>query len=226
MLQTNERRGSRRRGTGSRSKIRRYTNLENVIVEETFSLSVPIDTPAAIRGEAGIKEEDENFAGDGYYISATVQNNRRYYGVLLDQAALKAASLLHFQDESRSLDLNRRMKVLQEQYEGYQCSSEHMNSQTEEPQVKRMKLETCDLPRYETGGIVQKFRYVKTKPDDPSGCGYRLLMATFTDIDAAAEDNVSKATKIYDACHAGGGFVDKYYYQYEVRNLFLSCTSN
>ena len=99
MLQTNERRGSRRRGTGSRSKIRRYTNLENVIVEETFSLSVPIDTPAAIRGEAGIKEEDENFAGDGYYISATVQNNRRYYGVLLDQAALKAASLLHFQDE-------------------------------------------------------------------------------------------------------------------------------
>ena len=216
MLQANERRGSRRRGTGSRSKIRRYTNLENVIVEETFSLSVPVDTPAAIRGEAGIKDEDEDFAGDGYYISATVQNNRRYYGVLLDQSALKAASLLHFQDESRSLDLNRRMKVLQEQHEGSECSSEQANSQTEGPLVKRMKLETCDLPRFEAVRIVQKFRYVKTKPDDPSGCGYRLLMATFTDIDAAAEDDVAKATKIYDACQAGGGFVDKYYYQYEV----------
>jgi hypothetical protein len=212
-FQANERRGNRRRGTGTRHKIRRYTNLENVIVEETFSLSVPSDTPAAIRSEAGIKDEDEHFAGDGYYISATVQNNRRYYGVLVDQAALKAASLLHFHDESRSLDLNRRMKALKEHQLGAEPTADR-----EEPPPKKVKLDSGNgsVPGDTAGRLVQKFRYIDTTATDPNGMGYRLLMATFTDVAAAAEDDVLKAEKIHEACQAGGGFVDKYYYQYQV----------
>ena len=70
---------------------------------------------------------------------------------------------------------------------------------------------------------VQKFRYVepvdKKNPKDP---GYRILLATFADIDAAADDDQNKARLIATACQSGGGFVGKYYYQYEVRPL-LAC---
>lgn len=52
--------------------------------------------------------------GDGCYVSALVGNSKRYYGVLIEQSALKSASMLHFQGEARSLDLNRRMKALME----------------------------------------------------------------------------------------------------------------
>ena len=48
-------------------------------------------------------------------------HNRRYYGLLVDQEALKNASLLWFQEEAGSLDLNRRMKML------------HNEAPTEEP---------------------------------------------------------------------------------------------
>ena len=79
-------------------------------MEETFSLSLPANTPDNLRSELGVKQ-NEDLVGDGCYVSATV-HNKRYYGVLVEQAALKAASLLHFQDEASSLDLNRRMKML------------------------------------------------------------------------------------------------------------------
>jgi len=198
-----------------------------VIVEETFSLSVPADTPAAIRIEAGIKDEDENTTGDGYYISATVQNNRRYYGVLIDQAALKAASLLHFQDESRSLDLNRRMKFLREQQQSEQMFTNQDNlSQTEGPPQKKTKLECSNgaMPSDTTSRIVQKFRYVESTSTECNGLGYRLLLATFTDVAAAAEDDTLKAQKIHDVCQSGGGFVEQYYYQYQVLESSLAST--
>ena len=52
--------------------------------------------------------------GEGCYVTATV-NNKRYYGLLVEKDALKAASLMHYQDEAAGLDLNRRMKVLSDQ---------------------------------------------------------------------------------------------------------------
>ena len=73
------------------------------MVEEPFSLFKP--------SLSGGDSEDDRKAGDGCYVSATV-HNRRYYGMLVDQEALKNASLLWFQEEAASLDLNRRMKML------------------------------------------------------------------------------------------------------------------
>lgn len=35
-------------------------------------------------------------AGDGIYCSATISSNKKYYGVMIDQAALKEASILFF----------------------------------------------------------------------------------------------------------------------------------
>jgi hypothetical protein len=75
-----------------------------VVVEEPFSLFKPSSF-------SGGDSEDDRKAGDGCYVSALVQN-RRYYGLLVDQEALKNASLLWFQEEAASLDLNRRMKML------------------------------------------------------------------------------------------------------------------
>ena len=98
-----------KRTAKSRGKLRRHNNVESVMVEETFSLSLPKTTPESLRNEIGGEH-----AGDGCYVSATV-HNKRYYGVLIEQAALKAASLLHFQSEASSLDLNRRMKMLKDQ---------------------------------------------------------------------------------------------------------------
>jgi hypothetical protein len=82
--------------------------VEHVIVEEPFRLVVPQD------GSSPSKHGITATAGDGCYVSATVQN-RRYYGVLVDQAALKTASELFFQNEAESLQLNRRMKLLYQQ---------------------------------------------------------------------------------------------------------------
>lgn len=50
--------------------------------------------------------------GEGIYVSATTAGNKRYYGVLVDQPALKEASTMYFKDENESLQLNERMKVL------------------------------------------------------------------------------------------------------------------
>ena len=50
---------------------------------------------------------------------------------------------------------------------------------------------------------------------------YRVLLATYADIDAASEDDVEKGKKIEAACKAGGDFVGGYYYQYEVRKFAL-----
>ncbi len=56
-------------------------------------------------------------AGEGCYVSATTSSNKRYYGVLVDQPSLKEASTMYFQDQSESLQLNERMKVLNQKRE-------------------------------------------------------------------------------------------------------------
>jgi len=218
-----------------------------VIVEEPFSLLKP---------SGGGSEP----AGDGCYVSATVQN-RRYYGLLVDQEALKHASLLWFQEEAGSLDLNRRMKMLhnealssaEETFNGDKkrpATSSADETTTAEAATKRIKVENGgsktahtpdavssnaaaaaattpgtaasgdELKRLATLGQqrqVQKFRYAA--PVNKKGnkdIGYRYLLATFADVASAAEDDVEKAKQIEEACQAGGGYVGKYYYQYEV----------
>ena len=68
---------------------------------------------------------------------------------------------------------------------------------------------------------VQKFRFVAPKTTNTNDIGYRVLLATYADIEAASEENEAKAKQIEKACSEGGGFVGKHYYQYEVSNFVL-----
>ena len=60
---------------------------------------------------------------------------------------------------------------------------------------------------------VQKFKYVEGKT---SFDGYRVLLATYSDVLAASEDDQEKALKIDLACKSGGDWIGNYYYQYQV----------
>ena len=110
---------SRRRGAGS--GLRKFANIESVVVEEPFSLLQPSSTSinrtrslvasASPSSDAQNDSSEAKKAGEGCFVSATVQN-KRYYGVLIDQSSLKEASELWFHDEETSLNLNRRMKIL------------------------------------------------------------------------------------------------------------------
>jgi len=93
-----------------------------LIVEEPFSFTIPSDEltklekfdliPVTDDGNNVDKVEGE--IGDGCYVSCTV-HRRRYYGVLIDQNALRAASNISLKDEAESIQLNRRMMVLMQQ---------------------------------------------------------------------------------------------------------------
>jgi lysine-specific histone demethylase 1 len=193
------------------------------MVEETFSLSEPANAP----------QEHGTHVGDGCYVSSTV-HNKRYYGVLIEQAALKSASLLHFRDEAGSLDLNRRMKQLNDaqvtQKEAQETGERKRpaDTTTDAGCEKRAKIDPQDAPpeNFPTEPVVaepaspklvateprtvQKFRYVDGPP-----C-YRILLATYANVEAASEDDTEKAQRIVQACQSGGAFVGKDYYQYEV----------
>jgi hypothetical protein len=189
------------------------------VVEQPFSLNEPADSTSL--GDAK--------AGEGCYISTTV-NNRRYYGVLIDQAALKSASHLYFQDEASSLDVNRRMKALKDQYASEDAESNGaVNGDSKRPALddldsderKRQKIERVDAPgssalvsTAQSTGTVQKLRYVE---GTVATQGYRVLIATYADIQAASEDDPEKEKAIESACVAGGNYVGRYYYQYQVR---------
>lgn len=177
----------KRRSRTSRTKLRRDQALDNVVVEEPFSFQHP---------------NDQQIAGEAAYISATV-NNRRYYGVLVDQATMKAASLLHFQQEAAGLDLNKRITAL-------------LSSRNDQQKAHNNVASSSDS----RGGVrqVQKFRYVLEK----KGPGYRILLATFANVAAAAEDDLVKLEHITQACDAGGNFVGDYYYQYEPAGMALA----
>ena len=229
-----------------------------MVVEEPFTLFKPAG------GAGGGDSEEDRQAGDGCYVSATV-HNRRYYGLLVDQEALKSASLLWFQEEAGSLDLNRRMKMLRGEtpIEADQTNGAHKANGMPADEAKK-RPSTADVassakrPKLQEGGggedepvpmavssapalstdlvqatskveeqkpvatshqrQVQKFRYVEPQNiSNSKDLGYRILLATFADIGAAAEDDAEKRKQIENACEAGGGFVGKYYYQYEVR---------
>ena len=72
-------------------------------MEETFQFQLP--------EHVAVSSDEDRTVGEGCYVSATV-HNRRYYGVLVDQASLQAASMLYFQDEASGLELNRKMEYL------------------------------------------------------------------------------------------------------------------
>jgi hypothetical protein len=79
--------------------------VDGVVVEESFPFHNGFD--------GGSQEK----VGEGFYVSATTSNNKRYYGILIDQPALKVASTLYFKDQNDSLKLNERMKLLLQQRE-------------------------------------------------------------------------------------------------------------
>lgn len=170
--------------------------------------------------------------GDGCYVSTTV-NNRRYYGVLIDQESLKSASILHFKDEAHGMDINRRMKALKQAQLADNLATRGEDSSVaytdrkrsaDEPMsskpTKKVKYENDSSNPPTPDGMelhrqVQKFRFVENQ-DGNSNLGYRILLATYANTDAAAEDDDEKARQIDEACRLGGNFVGEYYYQYEV----------
>lgn len=202
-------------------------------IEDTFHLSLPSHVAAT--------SEEDRKAGEGCYVSTTIQN-RRYYGVLVDQASLKAASLLYFQDEASGLDLNRKMEFLIQQQKQQRTSAvddvviangdrpadvvPQPKNQNESQRIG-LSADIADMTSADTvlvsqtSGIanqVQKFRYVSpVKNGRQSTQGYRLLLATYSDVTAAAEDNPQRSRLIYSACQSGGNFVGEYFYQFEVR---------
>jgi lysine-specific histone demethylase 1 len=103
----------RRRSTG----LRKHQPVDGVVVQETFPL---------------YDESTNEKAGEGLYVSATTASNRRYYGVLVDQQALRVASTMYFKDQSDSLKLTERMKLLFDQpAPAVDCSSCPNNESTD-----------------------------------------------------------------------------------------------
>jgi hypothetical protein len=219
-----QRRGRRRAGG-----LRKHQEIENVKVEESFQL----------------QSELAEKAGEGCYVSATTSNNKRFYGVLVDQAALKEASDLWFQDQADSLELNRRMKLLieQKEKEDSKTSDEaaeaivdgkdvnvHANGETGETakrihdsvengdhkRAKTSESASIKLPASAKDSAVQKFRYVSSSPSTETASDYRVLVATFCDVNEASNGDPEQAERILAACEAGGNFFGSYYYQYEV----------
>jgi hypothetical protein len=198
---------SPRRTRGARGKLKKHQQIENVIVEEPFALNEPMN-----RGAAKV--------GEGCYVTATV-NNKRYYGLLVEKDALKCASLMHYQDEAAGLDLNRRMKVLCDQQEDRKLpanSAGPIPSAQPDPVSTKSAFLPTNTADAKADLQVQKFRYIDQSSDSSQLVpGYRLLLATYANVEAAAEDNVHLISRILLACQAGGNFVGDYYYRYEVR---------
>jgi hypothetical protein len=184
--------------------------------------------------------------GEGCYVTATV-NNKRYYGLLVEKDALKAASLMHYQDEAAGLELNRRMKVLSDQQQQQQHEDRKPAATATEESVDSgqntvrippipkpdppVSSQSPLLPTNTAATVdddaqaslqVQKFRYVVAQPGSANGGqklfpgGYRLLLATYANVEAAAEDNEQLISRIRLACQTEGNFVGDYYYRYEV----------
>jgi monoamine oxidase len=108
--------------------LRKHQHVENVLVEEH---------PFALSGSSQEK------AGEGVYVSATTSGNKRYYGVLIDQPALKEASQMWMQDQADSLELNKRIKVMMHQKrEAPAAASGGATSDTSESADKTMPAST------------------------------------------------------------------------------------
>jgi hypothetical protein len=207
--------GRRKRGIGKR--LRKNQEIENVVIRETFQFDEP-------NGEQGI--------GEGGYITAEI-NSRLYYGVLIDQDSLRAASILHLRDEASGLDLNKRMEAKLGQKKQAAAAAPPITTTMTERPSKRPKMDrttaaaavaTMSTVTTDLRGV-QKFRYVpasssltaNTKNRKDEALGYRMLLATYSDVEAAAEGSDQSMAAIQTACEQGGDFVGAFYYQYQVR---------
>jgi hypothetical protein len=113
--------------------------------------------------------------GEGCYISTTV-NNKRYYGVLISQDSLKEASDLHFKNEAASLALNTRMLNLRR--------NQILQGQPEDDE-------------HDVEKQVQKFKYVDATAKT---LGYRVILATYANVQEAAHDDNLMLQQIKSAC--------------------------
>jgi hypothetical protein len=181
---------------------------------------------------AGVQESSA--IGEGAYIAAEI-NSRRYYGVLIDQDSLRAASILHLQDEASGLELNKRMEALlgnKKQAAAAAVETTAMTRPSKRSKMQAPAAATAETVPTATGYLrgVQKFRYVtgssslvaadntKLPTNNDTTPGYRILLATYCDIEAAAEtSDQNMAAAIQTACERGGDFVGDFYYQYQVR---------
>lgn len=203
-----------RRRRSSRGTLRKSQEIDHVRVEETFPLKEP-----ASRGSKKV--------GEACYVSATI-NNRRYYGLLVDQDALKTSSMFYFQDTANGLELNRRMKLMKQRQTANQPPTQE-EKPLEEPSHQTVvepdgQADTScsqnalppaiDVAASSSGcRQVEKFRYVEDSNGKNSD--FRILLATFAHVQAASEDDENRRQAIEAACQAGGDFVGNYYYQYQ-----------
>ena len=179
-------------------------------MEEPFSFS---------SNSNGANGEEE--VGEGCYISGII-GGKKYYGILIEQGALSAATDMFFKSEGRSLEMNRRMMTLRDQKVSKKNEGGDAKDGNVEGPAKKARIEKAPENSKEAKKQVQKFRYVESsKMDELGGPGYRDLIATYADENAASEDNEDKAAKIKEACDIGGNYVEDYYYQYEMAESTL-----
>lgn len=312
---SSRKKSSRRRTAGTLKK--HQTVDSGVIVEESFSL---------FSSSTSTSEGTEERVGDGVYVSTTIGQNKRYYGVLVDQASLKEASQLYFQEQRASMELNRRMSQLRKQQQGKEEENQprpspegENNKASEAAEISRKSAAIAGLvsdaseppmadssspaspadgtskspdnpseshpaPKSQQQTVVvtevnekptassddlkkrpvedsseqvakrprtdkddenkqaasfqknendlnididvdddsdhrsiQKFQYVDlpVTETNPSGEGYRVLLATFCNAKEAASHDAMQRKRILSACDRGGDFCGEYYYQYE-----------
>ena len=107
----------------SKGGLRRHCMLENVTVDEPFTFAKPSQSSGncskdhncknnSIKNRVADQSVESESVGHGCYVSYTTAQNKRYYGVLIEQSALMAASDYFLKDEADSLQLNKRMEVI------------------------------------------------------------------------------------------------------------------
>ena len=202
--------------------MRKHATIDGVIVEEPFSLSLPNYDETTTKpgtnnnsdGNSNIVNASGEVAGHGCYCVSCTAHGKRYYGVLIEQAALKSASDLFFRDESESLELNCRIEILLCQQKQQQMDDDdtgavvvdHHPNSSGPPAAKRFKKSNDNSKiSNEKSKLVEQFRYVpQINAQTP---GYRILVATYADVDAAAQFDARKADEIRRACESGGNWV-------------------
>jgi len=219
--------------TNRRHTLRKHAT-ETVNIEETFFLSNPIQT------NCHQERKDEDFSagnsggdcepvGQGCYISCTTSNNKRFYGVMVEQSALQAASDLFMSDQVSGLDLNQRMETLMSQrlkVQGGESHQSYNGSHTKGgesvPAVSQALISGSSntLKSSSSRGTVvvesrkvEQYQYVP-KNDKFPGC--RNLLATYANVSAAAQFDTEKELRVKEACDNGGNYVDEFYFQYQV----------
>ena len=169
-------------------------------MDETFSLSLPTTDDSQSLSQSQSKSRSRSqadsaavstatSAGEGCYISTTI-HNKRYYGVLISQDSLKEASELHFMEEAKSLNLNRRMVDLRDVYgnvhdndNGDGNDNDNDNNGGVGGTMGNTLVEKQGQGQGQKQRQVQKFKYVDATKNTT---GYRVILATYANLEEAA----------------------------------------